>query len=544
MLREVDLRGLDLGALQAGASVKGEFEKRLKGVINEIKSSPKQIVLFIDEAHTLIGAGGGPGQDAANLLKPALARGELRTIAATTWSEYKKYFEKDAALERRFQPVKVDEPSEHNAVVMLRGIRKIYEAAHKVTIRDEAVVAAVSLSHRYIAGRQLPDKAIDLLDTASATVKIEQKTRPSELVALDQELAALERAREAQTRDITDGAPVDLEKHSELLARIDVVRDEQAALDARWQAEKVAVEALTAARIAVRAAPEGSDTAALQEALAAADRAHQDLLAGASPLIHTEVDSDAVAAVVERWTGVPAGKMRASTIGAVLRLEDELSARVRGQDEAMQVVISRSPACRAPARPARWPSPSWSARPATSRLALSTACCSSAGWSEDDATVTAYLDEIRALPVVRDRWSALLRRGVRWQERYVKHARIELPAATPGAASAGLPGQAGGAPGLDLQADMPAGALRAGDTLRVRLLRNGQPLPGLPLALRNDLNPLTLWHRSDADGWVTAVLPLAARWLLSGVDLQPSATDPDGWDSGFVSLHIETLPRR
>ena len=338
MLREVDLRGLDLGALQAGASVKGEFEKRLKGVINEIKSSPKQIVLFIDEAHTLIGAGGGPGQDAANLLKPALARGELRTIAATTWSEYKKYFEKDAALERRFQPVKVDEPSEHNAVVMLRGIRKIYEAAHKVTIRDEAVVAAVSLSHRYIAGRQLPDKAIDLLDTAAATVKIEQKTRPSELVALDQELAALERAREAQTRDITDGAPVDLEKHSELLARIDVVRDEQAALDARWQAEKVAVEALTAARIAVRAAPEGSDTAALQEALAAADRAHQDLLAGASPLIHTEVDSDAVAAVVERWTGVPAGKMRASTIGAVLRLEDELSARVRGQDEAMQVV--------------------------------------------------------------------------------------------------------------------------------------------------------------------------------------------------------------
>lgn len=162
----------------------------------------------------------------------------------------------------------------------------------------------------------------------------------------------------------------------------------------------------------------------------------------------------------------------------------------------------------------------------------------------DDATVTAYLDEIRALPVVRDRWSALLRRGVRWQERYVKHARIELPAAMPGAASAGLPGQAGGAPGLDLQADMPAGALRAGDTLRVRLLRNGQPLPGLPLALRNDLNPLTLWHRSDADGWVTAVLPLAARWLLSGVDLQPSATDPDGWDSGFVSLHIETLPRR
>jgi len=133
---------------------------------------------------------------------------------------------------------------------------------------------------------------------------------------------------------------------------------------------------------------------------------------------------------------------------------------------------------------------------------------------------------------------------VRWQERYVKHARIELPAAAPTTASAGQTGQAGGAPGLDLQADMPAGTLRAGDSLRVQLLRDGHPLAGLPLALRNDLNPLTLWHRSDADGWITAVLPLAARWLLSGVDLQPSATDPDGWDSGFVSLHIETLPRR
>jgi hypothetical protein len=162
----------------------------------------------------------------------------------------------------------------------------------------------------------------------------------------------------------------------------------------------------------------------------------------------------------------------------------------------------------------------------------------------DDRTVKLYLDEIRALPAVRTRWAALQARGVRWQERYVKHARIELPAAAPGAANAGLPGQAGGAPGLDLQADMPAAPLRAGDALRVRLLRDGQPLAGLPLALRNDRSPLTLWHRSDADGWVTAVLPLAARWLLSGVDLRPSAVDADGWDSGFVSLHIETLPRR
>jgi len=339
LLRDVELLGLDLGALQAGASVKGEFEKRVKSVLNEVKSSPKQIILFIDEAHTMIGAGGAAGgTDVSNLLKPALARGELRTIAATTWSEYKKYFEKDAALERRFQMVKVDEPSEENAVVMLRGIRKIYEDAHKVTIRDEAIVAAVALSHRYIAGRQLPDKAIDLLDTAAATVKIEQKTRPSELIALDQELAALERARDAQKRDITDGAVVDFERHSELLARIDEVRAAQADLDARWQDERNHVEKLVAARTALRAAPADADTTELAQTLADADRAHQDLLAGRSPMIHTEVDSDSVARVVERWTGVPAGKMRASTIGAVLRLEDELAARVRGQDEAMKVV--------------------------------------------------------------------------------------------------------------------------------------------------------------------------------------------------------------
>lgn len=165
----------------------------------------------------------------------------------------------------------------------------------------------------------------------------------------------------------------------------------------------------------------------------------------------------------------------------------------------------------------------------------------------DNRTVRLYLDEIHAGPAVRARWAGLQARGVRWQERYVKNARIELPAATPGAATgtlgAGLAGQAGGAPGLDLQADMPARALRAGDTVRVRLLRDGQPLAGLPLALRNDQSPLTLWHRSDADGWIAATLPLAARWLITGVDLRPSSADPDGWDSRFVSLHIETLPR-
>jgi type VI secretion system protein VasG len=178
-LKNVDVRGLDLGLLQAGAGVKGEFENRLKAVITETKASPKPVILFIDEAHTIIGAGGSAGgSDAANLLKPALARGELRTIAATTWSEYKKYFEKDAALERRFQPVKVDEPSEEDAIVMMRGLRATYEEAHGVPIRDEAVVAAVKLSHRYLSGRQLPDKAVDLLDTAAARVRMEQDAAP------------------------------------------------------------------------------------------------------------------------------------------------------------------------------------------------------------------------------------------------------------------------------------------------------------------------------------------------------------------------------
>ena len=337
-LQDVDLRGLDLGLLQAGASVKGEFEKRLKAVISEVKGSARKIVLFIDEAHTLIGAGGGPGNDAANLLKPALARGELRTIAATTWSEYKKYFEKDAALERRFQPVKVDEPSEENAAVMLRGVRKIYEQAHGVTIRDEAVVAAVSLSPRYLAGRQLPDKAIDLLDTAAATVKIEQRTRPSELVALDEELAALDRAREAQLRDLADGATIDTDRHAELLARIEAAKAEHTALAARWELERDAVAALTAARLALRAAPPEADLAALTTAINDAELRLREHVGAHAPLIHTEVDADAVARVVERWTGVPAGKMRAGTIGAVLRLEDDLAARVRGQDAAMKVV--------------------------------------------------------------------------------------------------------------------------------------------------------------------------------------------------------------
>ena len=197
LLKDVSILGLDMGLLQAGAGVKGEFENRLKGVINEIKASPKPIILFIDEAHTLIGAGGpAGGSDAANLLKPALARGELRTIAATTWSEYKKYFEKDPALARRFQLVKLDEPSEETAVLILRGVKDKYEKAHGVVIRDDAVVAAAELSSRYISGRQLPDKAVDLLDTSAARVKIALSAKPDVIEDRERAMQALERREE------------------------------------------------------------------------------------------------------------------------------------------------------------------------------------------------------------------------------------------------------------------------------------------------------------------------------------------------------------
>ncbi|HEX8536755.1 MAG TPA: AAA family ATPase, partial [Cystobacter sp.] len=255
-LKNVELMGLDLGALQAGAGVRGEFENRLKSVISEVKASPTPIILFIDEAHTLIGSGAGAGgSDGANLLKPALARGELRTIAATTWGEYKKYFEKDAALERRFQPVKVDEPGVEDAELMLRGLRPTYEASHGVTIRDEAVSAAVRLSSRYISGRQLPDKAVDLLDTAAARVKIELSTKPDELVALEQEIASLERERDARKRDLAEGHPGDTEVVETLEQKLAAVRDSRVSLQTRWETERTAVSALMEARKALLSAP-------------------------------------------------------------------------------------------------------------------------------------------------------------------------------------------------------------------------------------------------------------------------------------------------
>jgi type VI secretion system protein VasG len=337
-LANVDVLGLDLGLLQAGAGVRGEFENRLKAVISEVKASPKPIILFIDEAHTLIGAGGGAGgSDAANLLKPALARGELRTIAATTWSEYKKYFEKDAALERRFQPVKVEEPGEADAVLMLRGLRPLYEAAHGVTIRDDAVLAAVQLSSRYLSGRQLPDKAVDLLDTAAARVKTALASKPEAVVALELELAGLERELAARRRDVAEGhaaAGASRAEAEAAVARIEAAiaaaKDRLASVKARFEAERAAAEKVRAAR---KAAAEGGPREAVDAATAELEKAR-----GEEPLVHADVDGDAVSRVVAAWTGVPVAKMRSDQLQAALKLDERLEERVRGQPEAIRTV--------------------------------------------------------------------------------------------------------------------------------------------------------------------------------------------------------------
>ncbi len=341
-LRNVRLLSLDMGALSAGASVKGEFENRLKSVINEVKSSPTPCIVFIDEAHTLIGAGGPQGGgDAANLLKPALARGELRTVAATTWAEYKKYFEKDAALERRFQLVKVDEPSEQDAVVMMRGLRAVYEKAHSVLIREDAIEAAVALSHRYISGRQLPDKAVDLLDTAAARVRVERAAKPEELVGLTLALQALERKQAAQQRDAADGDEAAREALGETAAEIEEVRGRQEALQAQWDKEMAALAVVLDARRAVdEAAAAGADEAGLADLRAQAKQANDALIevGGEGRLLHVDVDADAVGRTVSAWTGIPVGRVKRDAQKAVLGLESALRSRVIGQDHAMQTL--------------------------------------------------------------------------------------------------------------------------------------------------------------------------------------------------------------
>jgi type VI secretion system protein VasG len=342
ILKGVTILGLDMGLLQAGAGVKGEFENRLKSVINEIKASPKPIILFIDEAHTLIGAGGPTGgSDAANLLKPALARGELRTIAATTWSEYKKYFEKDAALARRFQLVKLEEPSVETAVLILRGLKSKYEEAHGVVVRDDAVLAAAELSSRYISGRQLPDKAVDLLDTSAARVKIHLTAKPDLIEDRERTIQALQREKKALERDQLHGLEIDPDRPKELEERIKVLNEEVAGLQERWLKEKELAHRLIDLRkqlyeIKNQSAPEEKQS----ELKKTIDEVSSELsaLQKESSLIKTEVDPDVVAKVVSDWTGIPLGKVLRDEAKNILNLEENLKQRVKGQDEALSII--------------------------------------------------------------------------------------------------------------------------------------------------------------------------------------------------------------
>jgi len=341
-LKDVTILGLDMGLLQAGASVKGEFENRLKGVITEVKGSAKPIILFIDEAHTLIGAGGQAGtSDAANLLKPALARGELRTIAATTWAEYKKYFEKDPALARRFQPVKLDEPDLATAVIILRGLKEKYEDVHRVVMRDDAIVAAAELSSRYITGRQLPDKAVDLLDTACARVKVLQSAKPDVLEDKERQMQALAREQRGLERDRDNHQPVDMERLDAIAGLAATLAAEAEVLKAEWDKQKGAADALLAARAACQAAKAANAPPAefetLSKKVAEAGKAFE-AAQGASPLVRVDVDPDVVAKVVSDWTGIPVGKMLRDQAESVMRMESVLTARIRGQDHAMHQI--------------------------------------------------------------------------------------------------------------------------------------------------------------------------------------------------------------
>ena len=338
-LKDVELMGLDMGLLQAGASVKGEFENRLKNVIEEVKSSPKPIILFIDEAHTLIGAGGAAGGgDAANLLKPALARGELRTVAATTWSEYKKYFEKDAALARRFQLVKLDEPDDELATTMLRGLRDGYEKSHGVPYQDAALVAAAKLGSRYIAGRQHPDKGVDLMDTAAARVKIALTTKPPELQDLERQVQTLDRELVALKRDKAGGGQGGDERIGDIDSEVKAVKDRIVALTSRWKTEKAAVEKVIAARKKLTAADAKKENEAVDRK--ALDQALEELrkIQGKDPLVFAEVTPDVVARVVSDWTGIPIGKMVQDQAASLLTFEKTIGERIKGQDHALAVV--------------------------------------------------------------------------------------------------------------------------------------------------------------------------------------------------------------
>ena len=369
-LMDVTLRTLDIGLLQAGASLKGEFENRLRQVIDEVQASSKPIILFIDEAHTLIGAGGSAGTgDAANLLKPALARGQLRTIAATTWAEYKKYFEKDAALTRRFQVVQIAEPDEHKALLMMRGVVSMLEKHHRVHLLDEAVEAAVKLSRRYIPARQLPDKSLSLLDTACARVAVSQNAMPAQvedskrrLEALATELEIIERERAIGIETTSREKKVRDARHEE--------ESRYAKLEERWKKEKTSVDRILNIRAKLRdhlqnskstlqasngqlgesvtesAIASSKDRATLLEELTGLERALRESQ-GESALILPDVDQQAIASVVADWTGIPVGRMVKDEIKSVLGLADTLERRVVGQRHALDAIAKRVQTSRA-----------------------------------------------------------------------------------------------------------------------------------------------------------------------------------------------------
>ncbi|KQX84616.1 type VI secretion system ATPase TssH [Variovorax sp. Root473] len=359
-LKDVKLLTLDIGLLQAGASMKGEFEQRLRQVIDEVQASPTPIILFIDEIHTLVGAGGAAGTgDAANLLKPALARGNLRTIGATTWAEYKKYIEKDPALTRRFQVVQVPEPDETKAILMLRGVASVLEKHHRVQLLDEAIEAAVKLSHRYIPARQLPDKAVSLLDTACARVAVSQHATPPEVEDCMRRIEGLTVEQEIIGREATIG--IDVTKRSAQVEALLVESKQQLeGLNARWQEEKGLVDRLLELRSKLRAGNKPVDEPAAGEAPAEAAPDRATLLAelhdlqarihavqGESPLILPSVDEQAVASVVADWTGIPVGRMVKNEVEAVLKLADTLNQRVIGQKHGLEMIARRIQTSRA-----------------------------------------------------------------------------------------------------------------------------------------------------------------------------------------------------
>jgi type VI secretion system protein VasG len=337
-LQNVSLRSLDLALLQAGAGIKGEFENRLKSLVTEVSSSPTPIILFIDEAHTMIGAGGQAGQnDAANILKPALARGELRTIAATTWAEYKKFFEKDAALARRFQVVKVDEPDEARCMVMLRGVVASLEKHHNVRILDEGVSAAVRLSHRYIAGRQLPDKAVSVLDTACARLSLSQNAIPAPIEDTTRQIDDLVVQDRVLRREVAVGAD-----HNERLGLIgsQKARAEErlALLKKQFDAERDLVFRIRDLRAKIEESPINADAMRADLAKINADL---DALQGEKPLMQVCVNATIVGEVISAWTGIPVGKMLKDDISVSLQLEQHLGARVIGQEHALEAISQR-----------------------------------------------------------------------------------------------------------------------------------------------------------------------------------------------------------